>query len=575
MADNLLFEVSNSTELDGEPFIRKDKVYIIDQNNSSYSNNTIILDSASISNSGKWADFSMASITIPELITMTSTFNFSAVATDFCCGLKNGYYQLINSLNIEYNNSSVVQVSNFTNMYISYKLNTTLDVNSVVIVGSQIGFALDSAQSWFYINSASPVGSVAGQGSINNDDDILATSFATSYIGQSGNIGFALRQLNNTFSAGQTGVTTLLGAGWASTSAQVQKSYTVKSAVAVNGYYQQSWNILATIRLKDVSDFFEKLPLVRGAFVKIYIYLNQARTTLNIGGITAGNAGKLSVTNSNIQVFGGNTNPLMIASARTNASGMYPLSQAVAGQNNEQQFTFSVSILNSLDPNCFSPYNRYSGQTNCRLYCDLYTMNPMREEEYLTHNRTKTVEYRDIFQYQFLNVPTGSFNFLVTNGISDLVEIVVCPFISSTYNGTGSSATSFSPIVSPFATEPATCSPCMWVNNWNIQLSGVNCFINSKQYLYEQFQDELYGVGSINGGRSDGIASGLISQLAFQNNYGYLVANASRRLPEEDRTPKSVQVLGNNVTQVPMDLYVFCVMKKSIQLDLYSGKRLS
>jgi hypothetical protein len=138
MADNLLYEVSNSTELDGEPFIRKDTVYIIDQNNSSYSNNTIIIDSASISNSGRWCDFSMGRLTLPLLVTMTSTFNFSGVNTDFCCGLKNGYFQLINSLNIEYNNSSVVQVSNFTNMYISYKLNTTLDFISVVIVVSLI-----------------------------------------------------------------------------------------------------------------------------------------------------------------------------------------------------------------------------------------------------------------------------------------------------------------------------------------------------------------------------------------------------------------------------------------------------
>ena len=30
MADNLLFEVSNSTELDGEPFTRRERIYIID-----------------------------------------------------------------------------------------------------------------------------------------------------------------------------------------------------------------------------------------------------------------------------------------------------------------------------------------------------------------------------------------------------------------------------------------------------------------------------------------------------------------------------------------------------------------
>jgi hypothetical protein len=575
MADSLIYEISNTTELSGEPFTRKDRVYIIDQNNSSYSNNTIILDSASISNSGKWALFQTATLTIPLLVTMTSRFDFSLLATDFCCGLKNSFTQLVNSINVEYGNSSVIQVSNFTNAYISYKLNTTLDVDSVVTIGSQIGFALDGGNSWFYSNTPTAY----GVGSINCDDDIVSTNCADVYRGASGNVGFFRRQMANLFSNSQIGVDVLLGGGWASVASQVQKSYTVKSLIAsASGYFAQSWNILATIRLKDLSDIFEKLPLVRGAFVKLYVYLNQSKTTLTIAG-TAGQpaitAGTMRCTGQDIQVFGGNTNPLMIASARTAQSGMRPLAQAVSVQGPDQQFVFSVSILNSLDQNCPSPYNRYQGQTSVRLYCDLYTMNPLKEEEYLMTNRTKTVEYRDIFQYQFLNIPTGSFNFLVSNGISDLVEIVCMPIISSTYNGTGNSATSFSPILSPFASEPATCSPCMFINNWNIQISGVNCFINSKQFLYEQFQDELYGVGAVNGGMSDGVNSGLISQLDYTNNYGYLVANVSRRLPEEDRTPKSVQILGNNVTQVPISMYVFCVMRKSIQIDVFTGKRLS
>ena len=567
MGDNLLYEVSNSTELEGEPFIRKDRVYIIDQNNGSYSNNQVIMDTASISNSGKWADFTSSIITSPLLISMTSTFNFSAVPTDFAVGLKNSYTQLISSMSIEYNNSSVVQITNFTNMYISYKLNTSLCVDDLVTIGSQIGFSKDTAQSWSYSNTSSR----RGMGSTNNTDYILSTGFNQLYDGVSGNVGFSKRQLEITFTNGQTGVTTLLGSNWSSVCSTIQKNFTVKSSVALNGYYQQSWNILATWRLKDLSDFFEKMPLVRGPYIKMYINLNQSKTTLTITKAT----GNLSVVNSNLIVYGGNTNPLMIASGE-DFNGLDELVTAVeGGANATENFTFSVSLLNSLDPNCFSPYNKYQGQSNCRLYCDLYTMNPLKEEEYLTNNRTKVIRYRDIFQYQYLNVPNGSFNFLVSNGLSSLVEIVVCPFISSTYNGTGNSTTSFSTLASPFTSEPATCSPLMLINGWNIQISGVNAFINNKNYGFEQFQDELYGVNSINGGKTDGLSSGLISQNDFMNNYGYLVANVSRRLPEEDRTPKSIQILGNNLTQVPLDMYVFAVMEKEISIDLYSGKRLS
>jgi hypothetical protein len=573
MADALLYEVSNSIEMDGEPFLRRNRIYIIDQNSGSYSNNQVILDTASISNSGQWADFSSAIITVPLLITLTSQFNFygtqqAPIATDFAVGLKNSYTQLISSMSIEYNNSSVVQISNFTNMYISYKLNTTLCVDDLVIIGTQIGFAKDTAQSWKYAN----VPSTAGQGSVNNFDSILSTNFSALYDGTSGNVGFAKRQLEITFTAGQVGTATILGGptNWASVSSTYQRNFTTKSTTAINGYYQQSWNILATWRLKDLADFFEKMPLVRGAYIKMYINLNQSRTKITI----SENTGYISVVNSDLTVFGGNTNPLLIPSSGTNC-GLEPLSNAVFAGVTDQTFTYSVSLLNSLDPNCVSPYNRYAGQSNCRLYCDLYTLNPMREEEYLTNGRTKVIKYRDIFQYQYLNAPTGSFNFLVTNGLANLVEIVVCPFISSTYNGTGNSSTSFSTLVSPFASEPATCSPLMYINNVNFQISGVNAFINNKNFGYECFQDELYGVGSVNGGKTDGLSSGLISQNDFYNNYGYLVANVSRRLPEEDRTPKSVQILGNNLTQVPIDLYVFCVLEKEITIDLYSGKRIT
>lgn len=568
MADQLLYEVSNSVEQDGEPFIRRENVYIIDQNNGSYTNNTIIMDCASVSNAGKWADFQNATIVVPLVLTMSSLFDFSGVVnSDFAVGLKNGFHQLISSINVEYNNSSVVQISNLTNMYISYKLNTTLCVDDIVTIGSQIGFYHDSAQSWLYTN----VQSYRGRGSCNNGNDILTTNPSLAFNGMSGNIGFFHRQMDILFNAGQIGTTTLLGANWPSIASQFAKSYTVKTATASpSGYFGQAWYIMATLRLKDMADFFAQMPLVRNAYVKLYVNLNQSRTTITM---SATDGVGMTLIPSNAIIFGGNTNPLMVASAE-DLNGMDDIRTAVvASATGNKDFIFSCSILTSLDPNCPSQIAKNNMLSSCRLYIDLYTMNPMREEQYLT-NRTKTIKYRDIFQYQFLN-QLSSFNFLVSNGISGLKEIVVVPLISSTYNGTGVSSTSFSTLVSPFASEPSTCSPLMWFNNLNFQISGVNIFSNNEQYGFEMFQNELYGVGSINGGLTDGLTSGLISQTAFYNNYGYLVANVGRRLPEDDRTPKSVQISGTCLSVVPIDMYVFCVFEKEIVIDTYSGKRVA
>jgi hypothetical protein len=567
MADALLYEISKSEEMDGEPFIRRENVYIIDQNNGSYTNNQIIMDCASVSNSGKWADFANAYMVVPLLITLTSTYDFSAIlSTDFAVGLKNGFHQLVSSLNVEYNNTSVVQISNFTNVYISYKLNTTLSLDDVVTIGSQIGFKTDSAQSWSYTN----VASATGNGSSNNTDAVFSTDFSVAYIGTSSNNGLASRQLDITFTAGQTGVSTLLGASWASVASQFTKNYTT-SVVSSGGRYGQAWNILASIRLKDMADFFAQMPLTRNAYIKMYVNLNQSLTTFTCDGTTGVQPAKLSVSNSGVIVYGGNTNPLLLPSTLSDC-GFEAIGNALCTDSASATFTCSVSVLNTLDNTCPSSIAKNPMLSACRLYINLYTMNYQKEEEYL-QTRTKTIRYKDIFQYQFLNV-TSSFNFLVSNGISGLKEIVIVPFISASYNGSGSSSTSFSVLRSPFASEPATCSPLMWFNNFNIQISGVNVFTNNEQYGFEQFQNELYGVGSINGGLVDGMTSGLISQTAFFNNYGYLVADVARRLPEDTRTPKSVQISGTCLSQVPIDLYVFCVFEKSITIDLYSGKRL-
>ena len=564
MADALLYEVSNSVEMDGEPFVRRENVYIIDQNNGSYTNNTIILDCASVSNAGKWADFQNATLVVPLILTLSSTLDFTAVASDFSVGLKNGFHQIVSSINCEYNNSSVVQISNFTNMYISYKLNTTLSVDDVVTIGSQIGFFEDSYGSWSYTNGTS----VGGRGSRNNQDNFLETDYSATFVGMSGNIGFGKRQNDITFTSGQTGVTTLLGANWNSVSATFCKNFTTKTAVLVNGYCSQAWNIIATLRLKDLADFFAQMPLVRNAYIKLYVNLNQSKITIDIPFAT----GVMNLTPANAQVYGGNTSPLMVASG-LQYNGMYALKQAVIASGADKQLTACCSVLTTLDPNVSSAIAKNPMLSSCRLYIDLYTMNPMREEQYL-QNRTKTIKYKDIFQYQYLNV-VSSFNFLVSNGISGLKELVVVPVISSVYNGTGVQATAFSTLASPFGCEPATCSPLMWFNNVNFQISGVNIFSNNEQFGYEQFQNELYGVGSINGGLTDGLTSGLISQQAFYNNYGYLIANVGRRLPEEDRTPKSVQISGTCMGAVPVDLYVFCVFEKEIVIDTYSGKRVA
>ena len=250
MSDELLFNISKTSEYVAEPFVKKDTIWVLDQNYGNYQNNQIIMDLSSISNSDKWTDWSTSYITIPVQITMSSAFNFSAVATDFAVGLKNGYHQLINSILVQYNNETVVQQQPLLNAYVSYKLNTELSTNQVQVLGASIGFALDTSTAYTYQGAIGK----AGWGLCQNLD-ITTFMSPTALYQSTGNLGFLQRQVYGTLDvAGITGLTTIITQANIST---FGRCFTQKNAAAV---YQQSWSVVGQVRMRDLSDFFAKLP---------------------------------------------------------------------------------------------------------------------------------------------------------------------------------------------------------------------------------------------------------------------------------------------------------------------------
>ena len=82
---------------------------------------------------------------------------------------------------------------------------------------------------------------------------------------------------------------------------QIGKNYQTDNAVAAAGRVWQ-WNILATIRLKDIADFFDKVPLVKGEIMRFTINNNTAA------------AGTTMVSTSITQITG-RTNPVLLTSS--------------------------------------------------------------------------------------------------------------------------------------------------------------------------------------------------------------------------------------------------------------------
>ena len=232
------------------------------------------------------------------------------------------------------------------------------------------------------------------------------------------------------------------------------------------------------------------------------------------------------------------------------------------------------------------------------LYIPAYTFNPTFEQAYLS-SPVKQIKYSDIYQYQVLGVPSGNnFNNLLTNGINNVKSVLILPFYSS--SATSGLTSSFTPIAGsgfvgsagvslstntgftsgyPVYTSPFDCagcgttSPLSHITNFNIQVSGQNAIYNLQKYGFEQFNNQLYGQNAVNGGLTDGITSGLIDKIDFDLKYCYYYINIERMLPVEQSVPKSIQILGTNLSSRAMDYLCFIEYGTEISIDCITGAR--
>jgi len=206
--------------------------------------------------------------------------------------------------------------------------------------------------------------------------------------------------------------------------------------------------------------------------------------------------------------------------------------------------------------------------TSCRLYAPLYKFNPLAEQRYLSLAPTKRVEYEDVFQYQFSGVNAGdTFNFLVSNGISDIQSVLVVPFLSASANN------NMNPFLSPYGTAGATPDPIP-LQQFNILLSGVNLFLENEEYDFQAFSHQLASSNQLNGGLTTGLGSGLIGKFEFENLYRYYYGNTSRSLPSEEGVSRSVQIVGKNASSQQISLMVFVVFRRSMTVDIQTGARI-
>jgi len=575
--DKLVFDLSQEVEGSPTVFIKKDFLNILDNQNGQYSSNQSVIDTSQLTNSNKYMSYREAYLAMPMLLSLGTTTlatagNFAptvaATSADYAIGLKNWFGQIVHSITLDYNGTTIIQQTPYCNMWNSFNLMTSFSWNDVYTTGASIGFFPDDPLTFSFQGAAS----TSGQGTCNNSNLLIASpvvagAFNAFSRGQ-GNEGFVKRsQYINFDPAGVSGSGTYADFFSSNACNNMWKSYVSSKVLGVNAVSQGSFqiSIMAVIYLKHLHSFFNNVPLIKGAYMKLTLNLNNTSVAFTSTAAT----GVLTI-NSVSNAVGG-VCPLMIASAVAgNGGAVFTAATATSYIAN-----LSVGAV-CLDPTLSTFVQAGALSRNIYLYVPAYTFSPPFEDAYIS-SPIKQIKYTDIYQYQITNIAasTGQINQLITNGIANIKSVLLVAFYSTLAGAANTGLPVGLPVFqSPFDTAGCCAqSPMVQLNNFNVVVSGQNIIYNTQNRIYEQYQDQFYGVNAVNGGMTSGLTSGLINRLGFDMIYGSYYVDVSRMLPVEASVPKSVQIIGTNQSTKAIDLYVFVEYGVDLSIEILTGVR--
>ena len=188
--DSIVFEESVNTEVSSSEFVDKQWLYVNDNNNGSYSSQ-VVLDTTPLANSGSYINWSEAFILMPLVLQFERASGTAAMsdtaAMDYLGALKSGYWNMLHSMSVEFNNGNIIQQVPFMNVFCSFKNITSWSKNDLTNWGAVCGFCPDSSRSWAYLAAAPAAGLVlasSGSGLSNNRNApyVSMTNLGTGFI---------------------------------------------------------------------------------------------------------------------------------------------------------------------------------------------------------------------------------------------------------------------------------------------------------------------------------------------------------------------------------------------------------
>jgi hypothetical protein len=566
--DKEILDLSHeSNEPNLSPYLKYEVITLNDQATAgNYSSGQCVFETVTLSNNGRWCDYNHnAYMTIPCVFVVTGRVAGAAADIDWTAnhitdsdlliGFKNSNLNLINSIAIDYGNKQCVQATDHINQYLVFKQHELFSEEDEVLNGPTIGYAKDSSES-YYFNDAD------GRGLFNNMNcDVVSSSVQ---IGNVCNNGFKKRQeVFRRVNPSSLLQEDLFGATLVEI---VNNLKTSGDNFVVNYDTHKVYYYNAIVRLKDLP-VFNKTKLMKGANWRITMTLNQC-----IFDVSKDNAGLMTFDQTSYN--GKNTNFLMVAESAKTIKIPNP------ANNSQSQDLVLLGGASTIPNNTLLTVSCSVGkcnftkhgvndvtahESNVQLHIPTVVLSPA-EDSRLLAKAQETVIYEEILMFTLLN-KKGLFNDLVTNGVSNLKRMIICPILSQADNR------NIVPANSPFCCEPSVCSPHL-IQNFQVRLANHNIYPNAINYSYESFLTELNGKYSMGHNLVKGLAGSRISLKDYINNYGYIVVDLKRKPTPDESTPLSIQISGKVVSPKALDFYVFVEQEKSFTYDTATGQRL-
>jgi hypothetical protein len=560
-ADTFVYDDTLDNEVIEKPFISKEMQIVNDSNNGVY-NNQILFSTSNLTGSGKYIDFQNSYIEIPVTMMLKADASITAGANAFMMGLKDGSIQLVDSIILQYNGTSVAQNSIFSNVLQHFKILSSWSYEDLIKWGpATYTWPDEPTAAHFQDAKAGPFGDGTSNTQVTPFNVSSNAQWAASQM--SYNEGYLNRMRNAAFNGTSNG---LISMTTANLSTVGRSHFTDNGGAGAAKVYV--WQMLVTLRCKDLHDFFNKIPILKAGRIDMTINFNSFSNTITyVNG--AGNTDGSLVTLTNVQLSG-HSCPYLVSGAAVTGGASNTQTQPNGILGNAATLTVGLGINGVRG---VSVFNGIQSDTinNCRWYVPLYEMNPEYEASLLASNPLKTIYYDDFYTYANINAQNGSFTSLITSGVKNPKYLILFPFFNSAQANSGNVG-SYAPYQSCFDTAPATSSP-ITLSNFQVQCGGKTLFPLIQQYTFQQFMDEFSSIFAVNGGKSEKLTSGLISRQMWENSPVY-VADLSRRLPQDDESAKSTVSSRNPTTpggNAVIDIIAFVVYQRSATFNMVSG----